>query len=67
MERETRFFEEKQVTLDCPGRGLELLAQPTAGNLSLLHEDPEDLPQTDQFRLRILVASHRPSLLYNHG
>jgi len=45
MKRKSGFFEEKQVTLDRPGRGLKLLAQPTACDLFLLHEDSEDLAE----------------------
>ena len=38
---------------------LEMLTQPGAGNLLLLHEDPEDLAQADQFRLRASITAHR--------
>jgi len=59
MQKEARFLQEQKIPLNWSGCGLELFAEPTAGDLFLLHEDPEDLPKTDQFRLKSTLCHHK--------
>jgi hypothetical protein len=58
MQGETRFLQQQEVTLDCPGGSLEMLTQPGTGDLLLLHEDPEDLAKADHFCLRASITAH---------
>jgi hypothetical protein len=63
VEGKARFLQKVNIPLDCPGRGLKLRAQPTAGDLLFFHENPEYLPQAEQLRACIFFTRHRAFLL----
>ena len=64
MEGEARLFQQQQIPLNSAWGGLEILAQPRAGDLLFLHEDPEDLTQSNNTRFSINLFRHFPTLQY---
>jgi len=64
MDREAGFLYEKEIPLDSPWSRPEVVTQPSAGDLSFLHKNPEDLAQSDQFCLCVVVTTHSLSLLF---
>lgn len=59
VQGEAGVLQQQQVPLDRPDGRPELVAQPGAGDRLPLHEDPQDLAQAEQLRLRALVTNHR--------